>query len=144
MGNARFPAVIFLLALLLLCACTPGGAVVDSSPTAPPAPSPIPTNTVLVQTPQPAATAEVFQGPLSVVILSPLDSALVQISPVEIKGEAEPGTVISIDDTTILVDKNRTFLVQLPLQPGTNLIEIIASDPEGKQVFAYLTLVYEP
>lgn len=143
---ARDQAVKFLMALLLLCACapTPVRVPVDSKTARAPIETLAPTYTKTIPTATRDAAVEVFQGPLSVIIKSPADNAVVQVSPVEINGEANPETVISINDVVILVDEKRTFQALIPLQPGENLIEITASDVEGKQDFAYLTLLYEP
>ncbi len=153
--------------ILVVSACSPSGTA--SSPTSS---TPIPSNPAEAATPpkiatlvntEPAATltpgpAETeqpsdttpsdaytpLQGPLSVIITSPEDGAEVQTNRVTLEGEADPETVINIDDQLIVVDAGRKFTTPLTLQEGPNIIEITASDPDGSQGTSYLTLTYDP
>lgn len=131
-----------LFGVLILSACGPGAFSTTLQP-----PSATPGRIKIVLSPpppQPVSTQPAFQGPLSVRIQQPADNETVTQSPVEIRGEADPGTVVTINDTVLLVDANRAFSVQATLDLGTNLIEITASDPQAHQGFAYLTVFYEP
>jgi hypothetical protein len=93
---------------------------------------------------QPTATSSApIDGPLSVVIESPADDITVTESPLEISGQADPGTVISINDEILLVQEDRRFSVQITLVEGINLIEIIASDLDENQEAFYLTVELE-
>ncbi len=74
----------------------------------------------------------------------PQDDAVVQASLLQIKGEANPGTVLSINDEIVLVDSSRKFSAQIQLDEGLNVIEIIASDDQGNQESRYLSITYEP
>jgi hypothetical protein len=85
-----------------------------------------------------------LRGPLSVIITSPLENAVVQTDRVDLTGEADPETVISIDDQIVLVGPERKFSVPLALDEGPNTIEITASDPAGNAGTVYLTVIYTP
>jgi hypothetical protein len=91
----------------------------------------------------PVSTRSFFQGPLSVVITKPDDNAVLSTSPVMIEGEANPGTVISLNDALVIVDASHKFNVPIPLQNGLNTIEIVASDEQGNQEYGFLTLSLE-
>jgi hypothetical protein len=94
---------------------------------------------------QDSATAiTAVSGPLSVNITSPQDEAVVQAAQVDLIGEADPETVISIDDQFIVVGQERKFSVSLTLDEGPNVIEITASDPAGNEGTTYLTIIYDP
>jgi hypothetical protein len=138
--TTRFVAAFILACVCALPACSQAVVAPGShpDPTVQPLSSPI--------TPQPTQNQPTtfFKGPLSVTITRPLDNDTVQTSPVEITGQADPGTVVTIDDNVILVDSTQAFSSQLVLEPGANLIEITASDANENQGFAYLTLFYEP
>ncbi|HEY4579598.1 MAG TPA: hypothetical protein VIG89_01065 [Candidatus Acidoferrales bacterium] len=82
-------------------------------------------------------------GSLVVTILSPLDGAEVNVPEVEVAGTAPAETTITANDEILVVDATGRFSVTLPLEPGLNLIEIVASDLAGNEVSAELTVVYE-
>ena len=83
-------------------------------------------------------------GALTVRIDAPADGSTLKASPVEFKGQAPAGTVISIDDVVLVVKADRTFSAKVKLEPGPNLVEFMASDVSGNQVFYALALYYEP
>ncbi len=85
-----------------------------------------------------------MQGPLSVLITSPADGAEITGGAVELKGEADPETVISVDDQIVVAGQDRKFSIPLNLSAGLNIIEITASDLDGNQGTVYLTLTYTP
>jgi hypothetical protein len=135
--------VVPLLMILICSACEPA----ISPPSSPPALNPKPTFALpSVDTPnptQPDAAGPFFHGPLSVIITDPDDNAVLTTSPVFIHGEADPGTVISLNDVLILVDAQRKFSCQVELQPGINTIEIVASDEQANEEFRFITLNLE-
>jgi hypothetical protein len=135
-----FTAAILLACVCVLSACSQAGTIpadhsVFYNPTLSPQPSPSST---------PTQHPPIFKGPLSVIITQPSDNEMIRISPVEITGQADPGTVVTINDTILLVDGSQKFHTKLDLEPGINVIEITASDPNDHQDFSYLTLVYDP
>lgn len=156
-----FAVLIFLFSL---SACAPGTvapagstqvtAPVTASPAptaaAPEAPTRAPTarqDTAVPAAPLPleeTPSGSPFQGPLSVIIQYPPDNSTVQTDRVELTGEADPGTVISIDDEIVVVGQDRKFSVPLALEEGPNVFEITASDPDGNQATVYLTVTYDP
>lgn len=135
--------ILLLLLPILLTACEPffspsnspsqAGQDQTFAPAEPGAPDP--------QAQPPAQSF--FQGPLSVILTRPEDNAVVTASPVLIEGEADPGTVISLNDALVVVDSSRKFSLLFPLQPGINAIEIVASDAEDQQDFRFFTLTLE-
>jgi hypothetical protein len=104
---------------------------------------PIENNQPIVNNQPTASSSAPIDGPLSVVIESPSDDITVNQSPLEISGQADPGTVISINDEIILVQEDRRFSVQIALVEGINLVEIIASDLDENQEAFYLTVDFE-
>jgi len=106
--------------ICLLAAC--------SGPTPTPAASPVPTTSALSG----------FR------ILSPEAEAIVNVPEVEVVGEAQPETVITLNEEIVVVDESGTFSVILPLEDGPNEIEIVASDLEGHEVSLILEVTYDP
>lgn len=133
-----------LIAVLLCSACGPLFSQSGIQSNANKHPSPVihlPTSTS--DPGGPGSTRSYFQGPLSVIITKPSDNDVVSTSPVRIEGEANPGTVISLNDALVAVDASHKFSVQIPLQSGLNTIEIVASDEQGNQEYGFLTLSLE-
>jgi len=91
----------------------------------------------------PSTDASIFYGPLSVVIRHPADNATVYETPVIVSGNANPGTVISLNEEVILVDESGNFQSPISLEPGMNMIEITASDFQNHQDFSYMTVFFE-
>lgn len=138
------------LMLVLLAACSP-------TPTAVPATDPTSANhpatniattepqtvvpTTLIQPTQ--ANASQTSG-LWLQILAPLDEAVVSTPQVDVTGSAPAGTVVSINEQILIVDADLQFRTSVILEEGPNLIEIVASDENGHEVSALLTVIYEP
>lgn len=147
MKFARARVSLLLPALLLLSACVQAEGAFDSLPAVTPTAQSEIFPTITVSAPQkiiPTDPAQVFLGPLSVILTNPLDNSTVNDSVVKISGQADSGTTISINDEVILVDDRRLFSIPVTLEPGMNLIEITASDANNNQGFSYLTVFYEP
>lgn len=163
--------LVFAVGGMLLAACGSGEMIPPPQPSAVPSstvlaqPSPVnpassATPAVNTATPAAKATAQppaptlpptpanpgmvLTSGPLTVRIEAPQDGATLKTSPVEVKGKAPAGTVISIEDLILVVKSDNIFLTTIKLEPGPNLIEFMASDPKGNQVFTTLTVYFEP
>lgn len=91
-----------------------------------------------------AGNQAVFKGPLSVTITSLVDNSVVHSTPIDVLGQADPGTVISINDAIATAGKDRKFSLQVPLDAGLNVLEVTASDLQGNQDTVYLTVTNEP
>ena len=83
-------------------------------------------------------------GSLTVRIDAPVDGATLKDSPVEVKGQAPVGTVISINEMVLVVSAGGNFSAKINLEQGPNLIEFLASDASDNQVFYTLAIYLEP
>jgi hypothetical protein len=95
-------------------------------------------------TPVASPTAITAEAGLWLQILSPSDEAVVDAPQVDVSGSAPAGTVISINDDILIVGADLQFKSTVSLEEGPNLIEIIASDENGNETSALLTVTYEP
>jgi hypothetical protein len=92
-----------------------------------------------------AATALVVgTAPLRVTILAPADEAVVSVPQVDVSGLAPAGSVITLNDTLVVVDASGQFSATLPLQEGPNQLDIVASDADGNQASTQLIVTYDP
>jgi hypothetical protein len=151
---------IFSLLVLLLataCALTPPTteertvnniATQPATPEQPPAtPTAAPVNTVTPQVALPETTPVIAtqdNPALWVKILSPEDGATVTTQKLKVTGQAPPETVITINDEIILVPQDASFEVEIILEEGSNLIEVVASDLSGNEIYLPITVIYEP
>lgn len=87
---------------------------------------------------------DLFDGPLSVVIYYPVENGVVFSDHLQITGEADPGTVVEINDQVAMVGEERMFVIDIALEPGLNVLVITASDDDENQDTAYLPVTYEP
>ena len=111
--------------LLIIVACT-----------TPPTDNPIATL-------QPTPWEEV-SGTLWVRILSPADNEIVNVSSVEVQGEAPADTVLSVNDEIVIVSSDQVFSLPVALEEGINVIEIVASDYDENEVSFIMTITYQP
>jgi hypothetical protein len=95
---------------------------------------------------QPSVAAPVIltAGPLSLSITSPADNAVVNTAQVVLSGQAPPDTVITVNDTIVVVDASGQFSATLSLEEGPNELVVNASDPEGNEANSRLIVTYEP
>lgn len=149
---------LFVL-LILLTACTPVAAPQvpvsqgdNNSSTASNNKSvPLPSTKAVL--PQPSANGESpaaqppaasTNGTLWVKVLSHQDGDTVNTPTITIKGQAPADAVVTVNDDIILVSSDQSFEAEVKLDPGPNLIEIVASDVNDNEVYLPLTIDYEP
>lgn len=76
-------------------------------------------------------------------ITGPVDESVVRSSPVTVSGNTVPGADLMINGLSVALE-NGHFSVLVELEPGPNLIDIVAKDTQGKQTLKYVTVVYIP
>ncbi len=135
--------------ILLLSACGPTPTAVATAPLDNPITIPAtltlaPQDVVPTLIVQPTSSAPDASGTLWLQVLSPQDDSVVNTPQVDVTGSAPAGTVISIDDTILLVGDDQQFKTTVTLDEGPNLIEVVASDADGNETSLLLTVTYEP
>jgi hypothetical protein len=97
----------------------------------------IPPTLALPNTPTPAAT---FQITLD----APRDGETTNISPLLVSGTTIPNAIVSVNDVVGVANGEGRFDLMVPLQAGPNVLEVIASQPNGLQAFVIVTVMYQP
>ncbi|HTP08078.1 MAG TPA: hypothetical protein VMP08_07505 [Anaerolineae bacterium] len=97
----------------------------------------VPPTLALPNTPTPSAS---FQIALD----APHDGESVNTSPLRVTGRTAPNAIVSVNDVVGVATGEGRFDLQVPLQAGPNVLEIIASEPNGQQTFVIVTVMYQP
>jgi len=154
--NKLLIVVTMLLALLLLAMavnCYHPNAAPTPSPKPQSTPSPFPSPTPqLAPTPPltsasastPAPAPSPTSAPLFLTILEPADESVVELSTITIRGKTLADAVVSVNGELTDVDSNGNFSLQVTLEEGPNVFDIIATDEDGNEVDAQLTVSFSP
>ncbi len=117
------------------------GAVPDVPIFTPPPPTiiipEIPPTLALPNTPTPTM-------PFTITLDAPRDGETTNASPLLVSGFTIPNAIVSVNDTVGLAAADGRFALTVPLEPGPNVLEIIASKPTGDQTSLILTVLYQP
>ncbi len=158
--RTRYLVLVVLLIVLAGCTSNPGNSVTASATPSSPdiLTTPISANKDGSQpsaTPPAKATLEsnpsptIVNGPVmtqtegSLVVEIYSDSdVVVTTASYTLTGNAPVGTVVSANDQIAVVDKSLTFSIEVPLDDGTNLINVLASDWSGNEVSFLITVTY--
>jgi len=87
-------------------------------------------------------TRDYLIGP-QINITSPLNNQTVINPMLPIQGKTKNVTDLTLNDRKIFVDKQNIFTEQLLLQPGYNVIKIVAIDKFKKSVVKKIEIVYQ-
>lgn len=113
-----------------------------ATPTPTPTPAPVATPTVTPPPPAPTATPTAPQ-PLSLDVQGPDDGTTVRSSAVVVHGRTAPGATVTAGGVSTLADRDGRFQIEVRLEPGANLIEVVASDAAGRSLSATRTITFE-
>jgi uncharacterized protein YfaP (DUF2135 family) len=72
------------------------------------------------------------------------EDSVVRGDTVVARGRTRPDAVLSINGVVVPVDSSGSFEVLLTLDPGPNIIEVVASDLEGNEETRVLAVVSLP
>jgi hypothetical protein len=76
-------------------------------------------------------------------LFSPNDGDIVSQPEINVTGQAPAETVISLNETILLVSGNGLFSIPVLLEEGPNVIEMVASNLDGDEIYLVMTIVYE-
>ena len=135
-----------VLILLLATGCTGGDPTATPIPTSTPTPTPTVTPTPIpIPTHTPTPTLEgALPEELFLEITEPLDESIVSEAVIFVRGQTTPDAVISIDGQSVEVDVQGEFVAEVSLEPGPNILEIVASDLAGSQESILLSVIFIP
>jgi cytoskeletal protein RodZ len=71
-------------------------------------------------------------GPPFLEVTSPLMDTVTDQDTIQITGRTDPEATILVNDQSLVLDKGGQFSVRIPLNPGDNLVTVIATSKTGK------------
>lgn len=85
---------------------------------------------------------DLIKGP-SIELFSPTKDMETEQNVIDVKGRAENVAFISLNEKSIFVNKEGLFQEKLLLSPGSNIIEIRATDRFKKEILKTVTVYYK-
>jgi hypothetical protein len=86
----------------------------------------------------------IYVAALPLTITEPLDESVVTSSSVIVRGETNADAIVSINGKMASVDASGNFSESVTLDPGPNLIEVLASDFSDNSAAVIVTVIYTP
>lgn len=106
-----------------------------------------PPPTIIIPEPPPTLAVSTTPTPASsfpLLIEQPADGQTLNATPAVIVGRTQPQALVSVNDVVGFADGEGHFTLSVDLEEGPNVLEILASNINGEQVFVILTVLYNP
>ncbi|MCH7736771.1 MAG: hypothetical protein IH872_05140 [Chloroflexi bacterium] len=158
MGKRAFFYIFLGLLALTLIACGGGGDDEGGGEDAAPVPtaaasqatlvpgdtrSPDPTQAPATETP--TATPVATEGELFLQLVSPPETEVfTDVGTLSVVGRTRVDAVVTINDTIVEPDIDGEFSLDVPLEEGPNIIEVVVSVASGEQMDLVLVAIYLP
>ncbi len=88
------------------------------------------------------ASDEPEVGTVSLAVSQPQNETTVYAADLQVKGTTEADAVLSVNGVTVEINADGSFSTTVTLEEGPNSIEVLASDFEGNEGSAILTVIY--
>lgn len=82
--------------------------------------------------------------PIALQVLLPEEGSQTTIEQCQVIGTTSPGAVVTVNNEILIAGSDGSFQTTITLQPGVNLIEVVASNASGNEAFAHVTVTYQP
>ena len=122
-------------------------APMPSSTAAPIATATFPPPTIIIPETPPTLAVSTTPTPASsfpLLIEQPADGQTLNSTPALIVGRTQPDALVSVNDTIGFAGGDGRFTLSVDLEEGPNVLEVLASNINGEQVFVILTVLYNP
>lgn len=106
-----------------------------------PTPPLLPTHGIKTITEENQPDQKYSSGSLSLFLTSPMDGLETSLPLTELTGRVSEDSVLTINDEIFLLDAGN-FSLQIPLEAGPNVLQIVVSDDSGNEIDLVLTVTY--
>ena len=80
--------------------------------------------------------------PFLLVVTEPEDQSIVSESSVRLSGHTGPNAITSVNGVSVSVDALGFFSTVVTLDPGPNIIDVVATNDDGRVLSAVIALIY--
>ena len=98
----------------------------------------------LGNTEQKIITVVLPSQPFVLEVDEPKDQTTVTESPIPVTGRTGSEAVVSINGRSVPVDEIGMFFTLVDLEPGANIIDIVANNIDGQVLTALIAVIYRP
>ena len=82
--------------------------------------------------------------PFFLIITEPEDQGVVRERLISLSGRTGPEAVVSVNRVFISVDEQGIFSTTITLDPGPNIIDVVATDSDGTVLSTVIAVIYRP
>ncbi len=82
--------------------------------------------------------------PFFLLVTEPANLTIVASQPIRIAGRTRPGTLITINGVAVPVDGLGQFATLVQLQPGPNIIDVIARSTDAQSLSSSVSVIFSP
>lgn len=82
--------------------------------------------------------------PFFLMVTQPEDQSVVSQSPIMLAGRTSAGSVLSVNGVSVPVDSLGIYSIQITLDAGPNIIDVLATSGDGDVLSAVIAVIYRP
>ena len=82
--------------------------------------------------------------PFLLLVTEPEDQSIVSDSQIRLSGRTGPEAITSVNGVSVEVDVLGFFSTLITLEPGPNIIDVVATDTDGSELSTVIALIYRP
>ena len=82
--------------------------------------------------------------PFLLLITEPEDQSIVREDEVRLSGRTGPEAIVSVNGISIPVDELGFFFTVITLEPGPNIIDVVATNDDGRALSTVIAVIYRP
>ena len=82
--------------------------------------------------------------PFLLIVTEPKDQSIVSEESIRISGRTGPDAIASVNGVSVSVDQLGFFFAVVDMEPGPNIIEVVATNNDGTVLSTVIALIYRP
>jgi len=82
--------------------------------------------------------------PFMLLITEPAEQSIVSSGIISLSGRTGPDAVVSVNGVSLTVDGLGIFSAKVALEPGPNIIDVVATNNDGQIMSAVIAVIYRP
>ncbi len=78
------------------------------------------------------------------IVTEPKDQSIVSEESIRLSGRTGPDAIASVNGVSVSVDELGFFFAVVDMEPGPNIIEVVATNNDGRVFSTVIALIYRP